>query len=127
MPNQLAQSKRRISVAEHKAVLAATMAISRYEKTTVVALMREAIRDLVKRRAANPAQTEALRSAVWKLAPRIVNARTPSKVARFKREQRAFDQVVLDLQLAEPAEIEARNSIAHPDYPIRKIDLSAEN
>ncbi len=47
--------------------------------------------------------------------------RTPTQVSRFKREQREFDQVVLDLNLAAPMEIEARNSIAHPDQPIRLI------
>jgi len=60
-----------------------------------------------------------LRAAVWKLAPRRVSrVRTHAQLARFKQEQREFDKVVLELQLASPSEIEAHNSIAHPDEPI---------
>jgi hypothetical protein len=84
--------------------------------------VREAIRELVKRRAEDPLRAELLRSEVWKLAPRFPSKlRTRAQVSRFKREQREFDQVVLDLNLAAPMEIEARNSIAHPDHPIRLI------
>src|SRR5271167_3325532 len=112
MPNQLAKSKRRQSIAEHVAVLEAVVAVSRREETTVVALIREAIRELIRKRAADPMNAELMRSAVWKAAPRShLNMRTRAQVSRFKRDQREFDQVVLDLHLAEPSEIEARNSI----------------
>jgi len=124
MPNQLARSKRRLSVAEHKAVLAAVAVISRRENTPVVALIREAIRELVKRRVKDPTNKELIHSVVWKLAPRIVvSMRTPTQIKRVKREQREFDQVLLDLHFATPSEIQARNSIAHPDQPIRMIDF----
>ena len=43
MPNQLAKSKRRQSLAEHEAVLAALAEIARREDTTVMALMRALI------------------------------------------------------------------------------------
>jgi hypothetical protein len=77
---------------------------------------------LVERRAEDPAVAELLRSEVWNLAPRIpAKIRTPAQVSRFKREQREFDQVILDLSLAAPMEIEARNSIVNPDQPIRLI------
>jgi hypothetical protein len=125
MPNQLARSKRRQSISEHMAVLTALAAISRRENTTVVALVREAIRELVKKRAAEPAQKEMLHSAVWKVAPRtFAHMRTRAQVSRFKREQREFDQIVLDLNLATPSEIETRNSIVRPGLPIRMIDFN---
>jgi hypothetical protein len=122
MPNQLSRTKRRQSIAEHRAVLAAVETIARREGRAVVDILREAIRDLIKRRAKDPSLAELLRSEVGKLAPRIpAKIRTPAQVSRFKREQRAFDQVILDLNLAAPMEIEVRNSIAHPDQPIRLI------
>ncbi|MCZ2157395.1 MAG: hypothetical protein LC114_26440, partial [Bryobacterales bacterium] len=65
MPNQLSKSKRRQSLAEHEGVLAALAEIARSENTTVMALLREATRDLVKRKVSNPAQLERLRQAVW--------------------------------------------------------------
>jgi hypothetical protein len=122
MPNQLSRTKRRQSIAEHGAVLATIKTIALCENRTVVDVLREAIRDLIKRRAEDPAIAELLRSKVWNLAPRIpAKIRTPAQVSRFKREQREFDQVILDLNLVTPMEIEARNSIAHPDQPIRLI------
>jgi hypothetical protein len=124
MPNQLAKSKRRQSIAEHVAVLEAVFAISRNEKTTVVALIREAIREFVRKRAQEPANADMMSSAVWKVAPRASHKmHTRAQVSRFKRDQREFDQVVLELHLATPFEIEARNSIADPAQPIRMINF----
>jgi len=103
-------------------VLAAIEAVARSERRTVVDVLREAIRELVRRRAEDPLQAELLRPEVWNLAPQFsAKMRTRAQVARFKREQREFDRVVLDLNLAAPMDIEARNSIANPDYPIRLI------
>ena len=122
MPNQLSRTKRRQSIAEHRAVLATIETISSRENRTVVDVLREAIRELIKRRAEDPSLAELLRSEVWNLAPRIpAKIRTPAQLSRFKREQREFDQVILDLNLAAPMEIEARNSIARPDQPIRLV------
>jgi hypothetical protein len=45
--------------------------------------------------------------------------KTPAQVARFKRAQREFDQVLLDLELASPRAIQARNSIVPSRQAIR--------
>jgi hypothetical protein len=124
MPNQLAQSKRRQSLAEHGAVLAALAEIARREETTVMALLREAARDVVRKRTAVPEQAEALRSLVWRLAPRMpARFKTAAQLARFKRAQREFDQVVLDLQLATPTAIQDRNSLVSSRQSIRVTDF----
>ena len=124
MPNQLAQSKRRQSLAEHAAVLAALADIANREDTTVMALLREATREIVRRRAANPAHAQAVRSVVWHMAPRMPHRfRTAAQLSRFKRAQRDFDQVLLDLQLAAPAEVQARNSVVPALGPVRLINF----
>jgi len=124
MPNQLARFKRRQSLAEHEVVLAALAAIARRESTTVMALLREAARTVVKTRTEVPAQAEALRTIVWELAPRMpVRFKSAAQVARFKRAQREFDQVVLDLNIAAPAVIQARNSLVPSRGVVRLIDF----
>jgi len=124
MPNQLASSKRRQSLAEHQAVLAALAKIAAAENTTVMALLRQAGRDTVKSRMSVPEQAETLRAEVWKYAPQMPNRfKTPAQLARFKREQRAFDRVVIDLQLAAPAAIQQRNSVIPPHSCIRILEL----
>jgi hypothetical protein len=124
MPNQLAKSKRRRSLAEHEAVLAALAEIARREHTTVMALLREAARDLVRRRAAAPGQAEALRALVWRLTPRMpARFNTPAQVARFKRAQREFDQVILDLAFASSLEVQDRNSLLPFRQTVRLIDF----
>jgi hypothetical protein len=125
MPNQLATSKRRQSLAEHEAVLTAIAALARREKTSVMALLREAARELVRRRAASDAADAAhLRELVWAMAPRMpARFTSAAQVARFKRAQREFDRVVLDLDLARPADVQARNSIAPGTRPIRIAEL----
>ena len=124
MPNQLSKSKRRQSLAEHEAVLAALAEIARREGTTVMALLREATRALVKRRASEPTQADHLRELIWQKAPRMpARFKTPAHVARFKRAQRDFDQVLLDLELASPRAIQERNAVAPSRQAIRLIDF----
>jgi hypothetical protein len=68
---------------------------------------------VVRQRVALPAQAAALRTVIWQNAPRMpARFHTPAQVARFKRAQRAFDQVVLDVQLASPQAVQNSNSIA---------------
>ena len=124
MPNQLSKSKRRQSLAEHEAVLAAIAEIARLEDTTVMALLREATRELVKKRASEPIHTERLRRTIWQKAPQMpAHFKTAAQVARFKRAQREFDQVLLDLALASPQAIQQRNSIASPQRAVRMVNF----
>lgn len=125
MPNQLAESKRRQSLAEHEAVLAALAEIARQDNVTVMALLRQAARELVRKRAANVAEVETLRQVVWQKAPRMpARFKTAAQVARFKRQQREFDQALLDMALASPSVIQQRNSIVSSRRTaIRLIDF----
>lgn len=124
MPNQLSKSKRRQSLAEHEAVLAAVAEIARREDTTVMALLREATRELVKKKASDPLQAKSVQQAVWGKAPKIpARFKNPAHVARFKRAQREFDQVLLDVGLATPQVVQQRNSVAASNPPVRMIDF----
>ena len=124
MPNQLSKSKRRQSLAEHEAVLTALAEIARSEDTTVMALLREATRDLVRRKVNARGNAERLLQAILQNAPQMpAHFRSAAEVARFKRAQREFDQVLMDLSLATPQEIQRRNSVALPHRSIRIIDF----
>jgi len=124
MPNQLAQSKRRQSLAEHEAVLAALADIAQREDTTVMALLRQAARALVKTKALQPGAAARLRQTVWAKAPRMpAQFKSAAQVARFKRAQREFDQVLLDLALASPQAIQERNSVVSPRQTVRMINF----
>jgi hypothetical protein len=125
MPNQLAPDKRRQSLAEHKAVLAVLAEIARDENIPVMALLRRAVRDLVRSRVtATPSKAEALRAAAWLERPRMPNRfKTPEKLARFKRSQREFDRVVLEMGLSSAASIQDRNSIVPSSQAIKLIDF----
>lgn len=126
MPNQLARFKRRQSLAEHEVVLAALAVIARRERTTVMALLREAARSVVKARTAEPRQAEALRPIAWQLAPRMpARFKTAAQVARFKRAQREFDQVVLDLNLASPESVQSRNSLVPSRDAVCLVDFDS--
>jgi hypothetical protein len=124
MPNQLAKSKKRQSLAEHEAVLAALAEIARSEDTTVMALLRQAARELVRRRGTAPAQVKALSAVVWRSAPQMpTQFKTAARLARFKRSQREFDQVILDLQLASPDTIQERNSLVSARQAVHLVDF----
>jgi hypothetical protein len=58
------------------------------------------------------------------MAPAMpVRFKTPAQVARFKRTQREFDRVVLDLQLATPAAVQDRNSLVAARQAVRMINF----
>jgi len=112
MPNQLSQHKRRTTLAEHGAVLVALNEIARREDTTVTALLRRAARMLVRDYATDPELAAALRQAVRSAAPEVpMRFRTAAQLARFKRQQRVFDRVLLELGLDEPWAVQQRNSV----------------
>jgi hypothetical protein len=124
MPNQLSKFKRRQSLAEHEAVLAALAAIARSEDTTVMELLRQAARELVKKKAADPIQKKNLRQLVLQKSPLMPKRfKTAAQVARFKRAQRDFDQVLLDLDLSSPQAVQQRNSVIPSRQPFRVIDF----
>jgi hypothetical protein len=124
VPNQLAKSKRRQSLAEHEAVLAVLTEIARCEKTTVMSLLRQAARELVRKRSKDPLLADALRQIAWQKTPRMpARFKTAAQVARFKRQQREFDQALLDMALASPQLIQQRNSIAPSRRAIRLLDF----
>lgn len=125
MPNQLSKTKRRQSLAEHSAVLAALASIARREKTTVMALLREAAREAVRKRAVLPEQVNELRAVVRRLEPRMpAQFKNHAHLSRFKRAQREFDQVILDLKLAAPAEVQDRNSLVRASQPLRLLNFA---
>jgi len=73
-------------------VLAALSTIARWEHTTVMALLREAARDAVRKRVALPAHAAELRAMIAPMAPRMPpRFKTAAQLARFKRAQREFD------------------------------------
>lgn len=101
-------------------MLAVLGKIATTEQTTVMALLREAARDLVKSRVASSSELAALQRAAWAMAPEMPKRfKTPAQVARFKREQRAFDRALLDMGLASPEAVQERNSIVPSHTPIR--------
>lgn len=87
-------------------------------------LLREAARDFVRRKADTSVSAEKLRRTVMEKAPEMpARFETPAQVARFKRAQREFDQVLLDLALVDPQELQARNSIVSLRRSLRIVDF----
>lgn len=128
MPNQIAKNKKRKSMTEHKAVLAALEMIARREKTTSMALMRKAVRESIRCRARIPAARNWLLPLVIRFSPKAPEKfASPAQVSRYKRSQRELDQLLLDLNLASPRSIQKRNSIVPPRKRISVFELEKGN
>jgi hypothetical protein len=124
MPNQLADRKRRLSLAEHKLVLAALAEVARHEGTTPTALVREGVRSVVGARAADPGLAGRLRDVAMRFAPKPPSGKvSAAQLARFKCDCREFDRTLIDLRLSTPLEIQARNSIVPPGCKVRVLEL----
>lgn len=128
MPNQLASAKCRRSLAEHEAVLAAIAAIAQHDGVTTMAVLRRAARAVVQARAADPAQAERLRAVVMPFTPKVpARFATAAELARFKRRQREFDQVLIDLHLVSSQAVQARNSVVRAHCRIRALELESRH
>ena len=122
MPNQLSQSKRRASLAEHEAVLAALATIARRERTTVMDLLREGARQVVRTRSVDPRKATAIRKSIWDCAPQMPSRFTSAAhVSRFKRAQREFDTLVQELKVTDPATVQQRNSLIPAKRDVRVL------
>ena len=124
MPNQLSKTKRRKSLADHEAILFILEELAQQAGTTSMNLMRQAVRELIKARTKNSLNKKELLSSIMKFAPKIEQEiSTPSQLSRFKRRQREFDKVLLDLDFVDSASIEDRNSIVSPQCDIHVLEL----
>lgn len=124
MPNQLAKNKKRKSLAEHEAVLAALEEIAQMEGTSSMDLMRHAIRNMVKSHLKDNPKKLKLRDVVLSYVPKIcMDTVTPAKLTDFKRQQREFDKLLLELNLFDPEGIESRNSVVSPKRKIRVLEF----
>jgi predicted RNA-binding Zn ribbon-like protein len=128
MANQLARGKCRKSMAEHKAVIALLEEIASEERVSAMSLMRQAIRRLVRERIAESARPEDFKSAAMEFCPTVpAKVRTARDLSRFKKEQREFDQVLLELHLSGPEAIEERNSVVAPNCKIEVLSRLSLN
>lgn len=122
MPNQLAQFKKRTSLAEHEAVLAVLSELAREDGVTVADLFREGAREMIARRAQDETVAQRLHKVVLAHAPGPPeNFKTSAQVSRFKREQRQFDELLQRLHLADPTELQERNSLVSSRTRVRLV------
>lgn len=125
MPNQLAKSKRRQSLAESTVVLDALAEIARVDKVSVSDIIRPAVREIVRQRAADPVLARRLQRIAEDLAPSWPKSfRSAAHVARVKRAHREHDQLMIDLGLTQPAAVQAKNSLSKSNQSIRILNFA---
>jgi hypothetical protein len=120
MPNQLAQSKKRKTIAEHAAVLAMLERIAADEQTTSTELLRKAARDVIRNYAKDPKIVSDLRELLNAYEPKLPQqTKNPKALTRFKRDSREFDALTIDLGLFGVDAIQDRNSLhKHSKAPV---------
>ena len=89
-----------------------------------MALLRQAARSIVRLRTANSDQAKRIRDTAMKFAPKPPKQfATAAQLARFKRNQREFDHLLLELNLSSPNAEEPANSVVAPRCRIRILEL----
>lgn len=125
MPNQLSQTKKRFTVAEHRAVLAALEIIAEAQNSTIADLLRKSLRQIVAEHANDPNISANLRRTLSRYVPVMPeHFRSPAKVSKFKKEQREFDQLIQELHFLSPTEVQQRNSIVRNPQSIRLTSIA---
>lgn len=82
--------------------------------TTSTELMREAVREIIRKHAQDKTASTTLWHVLRAYAPRPpIRASKAKELSRFKKECREFDELAMDLGLSAANEIQSRNSIHH--------------
>jgi uncharacterized protein (DUF2236 family) len=114
-----------MTVAEETAVLAALEVIAKADRLTITDLLRQGVRNIIADRATDPDLRQAIRCALEEHAPVMpTEFRSAAKVSKFKRKQRAFDQLLEELNLANPEELQQRNSLVREPQSVHLSTLS---
>lgn len=112
MPNQLASTKKRKTVAEHAAVLAMLEHVAKASGITSTDLIRDAARDVIRRRAVETDLAIDLYQLWQDHTPQPPKApQSPTRLARYKQALRAHDTLALELGLLDPSQVQAKNSL----------------
>lgn len=116
MPNQLSSTKKRKTVADHVAVLALLESIAEAEGLSSTDLLRRAARSVVREHMEDSVHAMRLREIFESYCPQPESSfRSPAALKRFKRQQREYDQLALELNLLDAATVQARNSVQRSD------------
>ena len=124
MPNKLSDTKMRKTLTEHKVVIAVLEKIAEEKNMTLMDLMREGIRNEIRKYAANLLTHQEISDLLKKFEPKINNKlSSPADITKFKREQRDFDSLLMELKLATPDYIEEKNSVISPTTQIQVMEF----
>ena len=128
MPNKLSDVKMRKTLTEHKAVIAVLEKIAQEKNVTIMELMREGIRNEIRKNARNNNARKEILNVFKNFEPALnEDLCSPAELAKFKREQRNFDNLMLDLNLETPDHIEKNNSVVSPSAEIKVLELEKQH
>jgi pilus assembly protein TadC len=114
----------RKTLTEHKSVIAVLGKIAREKNMSLMDLMREGIRNEIRRYAENERAREVVFDILKDFEPVPEDEwRSPAELAKFKRKQRCFARLMLDLKLKTPDNIEKDNSAVPSSAEIRVLEF----
>jgi len=113
-----------ITLTEHKAVIAALEKIAQEKNLSIRDMMQEGIRNEIRKYAENESVRKEILNILKDFEPKLKEEITsPTELAKFKREQRNFDNLMLNLKLETPDHIEENNSVVPPSAKIRVLEF----
>ena len=125
MPNKLSDTKMRKTLTEYKLVIALLEKIAGKKNMTLMDLMRTGIRNEIRRYASNELSRLQISEILKEFEPQIdPNLSSPTDIVKFKKQQRDFDNLIMELKLETADRIEAKNSIVSPATQIQVMEFS---
>ncbi len=124
MPNQLSDTKVRKSITEYKIVIDILNKIAKEENRTFMDLIRDSIRTKIKEHIthfSNPNELQDIINKWTPVAPKEI--KTAADLSKFKKEQRKFDEILLELDLLTPQKVAEKNSFIPVDKKIRILEF----
>jgi len=128
MPNKLSDVKMRKTLTEYKAVIAVLKKIAQEKNMSIMELMREGIRNEIRKYASDHQKRRETLDILNNYEPKLGQEYSSSaELAKFKRKQRDFDNLMLELQLKTPHSIEKDNSVIPPSAKIKVLEFGEDH
>ena len=123
MPNQLSDTKVRKSITENQAVIAIFNEIAKEKNVSFTDLVRISMRDMIRSNIDLVLKKSVVKEIIKEFKPLLSVVKTSEELSKYKKMQREFDEILLDLNIENKNEIQNCNSIIPSDTIIKVMDF----
>ncbi len=125
MPNKLSDTKIRKTITENKTVIAIFNKIAKKKDMSFIDLVRVSMRDMIRNNIDIFLDATEREDILDEFKPLLSEVTTRKELSKFKKSQREFDKILLDLNIEDKEEMQNHNSIIPSNIEIKVMEFES--